>query len=53
MEPNTNNSVDPNSYQQFGTQYGQQPPVQGVPNQPPSQAKKSNTNSAQNSLTDC
>jgi type IV secretory pathway VirB4 component len=51
MEPNINNSVDPNSYQQFGTQYGQQPSVHNAPM--PNQltgGKKRNSNSAQNSL---
>jgi hypothetical protein len=51
MEPNINNSVDPNSYQQFGTQYNQQPTVQNAPT-PNSimNTKRVNSNSAQNSL---
>jgi hypothetical protein len=51
MEPKTNNPVDPNSYQQFGTQYNQQPTVQNAPT--PNKivgTKKMNSNSAQNSL---
>jgi hypothetical protein len=49
MQPNQNNSIDPNSYQQFGGQYsantqpGVVPPVQ-------TSHKHGNPNSAQNSL---
>jgi len=50
MDPNITNSVDPNSYQQFGTQYNQQPAVQPPPTTPPVNKKKGNSNSAQNSL---
>jgi type IV secretory pathway VirB4 component len=51
MEPTINNSVDPNSYQQFGSQYNQQPQINTtpIPNQL-NAAKKRNSNSAQNSL---
>ena len=52
MEPSLNNSVDPNSYQQFGTQYtGQGLNMQNssIP-APVVPGKKGNSNSAQNSL---
>jgi type IV secretory pathway VirB4 component len=48
MNPNLNNSVDPNSYQDFGTQFNQ-PSAQNVPVQPQAQ-RKINPNSSQNSL---
>ena len=52
MEPNLNNSVDPNSYQQFGAQYDSQPTVQNAPMQATQTGKfkKGDSNSAQNSL---
>ncbi len=49
MEPNLNNSVNPNSYQDFGTQFAQPQAVQGAPI-PPVAQKKGNPNSSQNSL---
>jgi len=51
MQPNSNNSVDPNSYQGFGTQFNQQPTVQNPQLHPQTPAqKKGKSNSAQNSL---
>jgi hypothetical protein len=52
MEPNINNSVDPNSYQQFGTQFNQAPNPTGpqVSSNLKSNAKKGSSNSSQNSL---
>jgi hypothetical protein len=51
MEPNTNNQVNPNSYQQFGSQFSQQASPQSLPTQPhTNQNKKTNPDSAQNSL---
>lgn len=48
MDPNLNNSINPNSYQDFGTQFNQ-PTVQSTPVQSQVQKKK-NPNSSQNSL---
>ena len=51
MDPNINNSVNPNSYQQFGSQYTQQDVSQNTSGQSSiNHAKKTNPDSAQNSL---
>ncbi|HUY53275.1 MAG TPA: hypothetical protein VMV24_01740 [Candidatus Dormibacteraeota bacterium] len=51
MDPNINNSIDPNSYQKFGAPYNQPPVAQNPPiNSQRSNTKKSSSSSAQNSL---
>ncbi len=51
MDPNINNSIDPNSYQKFGESYNQQSVAPAPPlSSQKSQSRKSNPSSAQNSL---